>query len=108
MAEYSGPLVDAPIGAKPKQRPYTPLQQVTPTQSMPTQSTLSPKSQEALELEKAKNSNGRGLKETIHGHHNGIEPTKQSSQSEKVGQYINALAQGAANLSVDKVFRIWD
>jgi hypothetical protein len=54
MAEYSGPLVDAPIGAKPKQRPYTPLQQVTPTQSMPTQSTLSPKSQEALELEKAK------------------------------------------------------
>ena len=54
MAEYSGPLVDAPIGAKPKQRPYTPLQQVTPTQGMPSQSTLSPKSQEALELEKAK------------------------------------------------------
>jgi len=40
---------------KPKgKQSYTPLQQVTPTQSMPTQSTLSPKSQEALELEKAK------------------------------------------------------
>jgi hypothetical protein len=54
MAEYNGPLVDAPISAKPKQRPYTPLQQVMPTQGMPSQSTLSPKSQEALALEQAK------------------------------------------------------
>ena len=44
---------------EPAQKPkgkqgYTPLQQVTPTQGMPSQSILSPKSQEALELEKAK------------------------------------------------------
>ena len=62
---------------------------------------------QTVQNDRAKNSNGRGLKETIHGHHNGIEATKQSSQSEKVGQDIDALAQGAARWAVDKVFRIW-
>ena len=53
MGEYVGPLVDAPVGAAPK-RAYTPLQQVMPTQGMPNQSNLSPKSQENLRLEQAK------------------------------------------------------
>ena len=54
MGEYIGPLVDAPVRGTTKQRPYTPLQQVMPTQNMPSQSGLSPKSQEALNLDKAK------------------------------------------------------
>jgi len=59
MGEYIGPLVDAPVKETTKQRPYTPLQQVMPTQNMPTQgipnqSNLSPKSREALALEQAK------------------------------------------------------
>ena len=53
MGEYVGPLIDAPIGVTPK-RAYTPLQQVMPTQGMPSQSNLSPKSREALALEQAK------------------------------------------------------
>jgi hypothetical protein len=54
MGEYIGPLVDAPVRGTTKQRPYTPLQQVMPTQGMPNQSGLSPKSQEMLRLEQAK------------------------------------------------------
>ena len=54
MGEYIGPLVDAPVRGTTKQRPYTPLQQVMPTQGMPSQSGLSPKSQEMLRLEQAK------------------------------------------------------
>ena len=54
MGEYIGPLVDAPVRGTTKQRPYTPLQQVMPTQGMPNQSNLSPKSQEMLRLEQAK------------------------------------------------------
>jgi len=54
MGEYIGPLVDAPVRGTTKQRPYTPLQQVTPTQGIPNQSNLSPKSQENLRLEQAK------------------------------------------------------
>jgi hypothetical protein len=54
MGEYIGPLVDAPVRETTKQRPYTPFQQITPTQGMPSQSNLSPKSQENLRLEQAK------------------------------------------------------